>query len=48
MYAGGVRPLLANLLGPMVCDPWAIENSLHWVLDMIFRGDDNLVSFIVV
>ena len=31
--------LLANLLGPMVRDHWA-ENSLHWVLDMIFRDDE--------
>jgi predicted transposase YbfD/YdcC len=32
--------LLANLLGPMVRDHWAIENSLHWVLDMVFRDDE--------
>ena len=32
--------LLAHLLGPMVRDHWAIENSLHWVLDMVFRDDE--------
>src|SRR4051812_33145223 len=26
--------LLANLLGPIIRSHWAIENSLHWVLDM--------------
>ena len=30
---------LACLLGFMVRDRWAIENSLHWVLDMVFRDD---------
>jgi predicted transposase YbfD/YdcC len=30
---------LACLLGSMVRDYWAIENSLHWVLDMVFRDD---------
>ena len=32
--------LLANLIGPMIRDHWAIENSLHWVMDMIFRDDE--------
>jgi predicted transposase YbfD/YdcC len=32
--------LLANLLGPIIRSHWTIENSLHWVLDMIFRDDD--------
>jgi predicted transposase YbfD/YdcC len=32
--------LLANALGPMIRRHWMIENSLHWVLDMIFRDDD--------
>lgn len=32
--------LLANLLGPIVRAHWAIENSLHWVMDMIFRDDE--------
>jgi predicted transposase YbfD/YdcC len=32
--------LAACLLGPIVRSHWAIENSLHWVLDMIFRDDE--------
>ena len=32
--------LLANAVGPMIRAHWAIENSLHWVLDMIFRDDE--------
>jgi predicted transposase YbfD/YdcC len=32
--------LLASLLGPIVRSHWAIENSLHWVMDMVFRDDD--------
>jgi predicted transposase YbfD/YdcC len=32
--------LLANLLGPIIRSHWTIENSLHWVMDMIFRDDD--------
>src|SRR4051794_6006569 len=32
--------LLANLLGPIIRSHWAIENSLHWVLDMVFRDDE--------
>ncbi len=32
--------LLAGLLGPIIRSHWAIENSLHWVLDMIFRDDE--------
>ena len=32
--------LLANVIGPMIRDHWAIENSLHWVMDMIFRDDE--------
>ncbi|HTT82589.1 MAG TPA: ISAs1 family transposase [Rhizomicrobium sp.] len=31
--------LLAALVGPMIRDHWAIENSLHWVMDMVFRDD---------
>ena len=30
----------ASLLGPMIRSHWAIENSLHWVLDMVFRDDE--------
>jgi len=32
--------LLANQLGPIIRSHWAIENSLHWVMDMIFRDDE--------
>jgi predicted transposase YbfD/YdcC len=32
--------MLASLLGPVVRSHWAIENSLHWVMDMIFRDDE--------
>jgi predicted transposase YbfD/YdcC len=32
--------MLAHLLGPVVRSHWAIENSLHWVLDMLFRDDE--------
>lgn len=32
--------LAATLLGPIVRSHWAIENSLHWVMDMIFRDDE--------
>ena len=36
---------LAAQLGPVVrahwaIEKWAIENSLHWVMDMIFRDDE--------
>ncbi len=32
--------LTAALLGPIVRSHWAIENSLHWVMDMVFRDDE--------
>ena len=32
--------LLAHLLGPIIRSHWAIENSLHWVMDMVFRDDE--------
>jgi predicted transposase YbfD/YdcC len=35
--------LLANLLGPVVRSHWSVENSLHWVMDMIFRDDERRV-----
>jgi hypothetical protein len=40
-------PLLPDLLGlardqlgPVVRGHWSVENSLHWVMDMIFRDDE--------
>jgi predicted transposase YbfD/YdcC len=30
----------AETLGPIIRSHWAIENSLHWVMDMVFRDDD--------
>ena len=35
---------LAHQLGPVIRSHWAIENSLHWVMDMIFRDDECRVS----
>jgi predicted transposase YbfD/YdcC len=32
--------LAAILISPLVRGHWAIENSLHWVLDMVFRDDE--------
>ncbi|MGH7226110.1 MAG: ISAs1 family transposase, partial [Gemmataceae bacterium] len=32
--------LPAHLLGPIIRSHWAIENSLHWVMDMTFRDDE--------
>jgi predicted transposase YbfD/YdcC len=32
--------LLAAQIGLMIRDHWAIENSLHWVMDMVFRDDE--------
>lgn len=32
--------LLAAQLGPIVRQHWAVENSLHWVMDMVFRDDE--------
>jgi predicted transposase YbfD/YdcC len=31
---------LAHQTGPVIRSHWAIENSLHWVMDMIFRDDE--------
>jgi predicted transposase YbfD/YdcC len=31
---------LACQLGPVIRSHWAIENSLHWVMDMVFRDDE--------
>lgn len=30
----------ADHIGPVVRSHWAIENSLHWVMDMVFRDDE--------
>ncbi len=35
--------LPAAALGPVVRSHWAIENSLHWVMDMVFRDDESRV-----
>ncbi len=32
--------LPAARVGPMIRDHWAIEHSLHWVMDMTFRDDE--------
>lgn len=32
--------MLAHLLGPVIRNHWAIENGLHWVMDMVFRDDE--------
>jgi predicted transposase YbfD/YdcC len=32
--------MLAHLIGPTVRSHWAVENSLHWVMDMLFRDDE--------
>jgi len=32
--------LLAHQLGSVIRSHWAVENSLHWVMDMIFRDDE--------
>jgi len=32
--------MLATAIGPMIRAHWAIENSLHWVIDMVFRDDE--------
>jgi predicted transposase YbfD/YdcC len=30
----------AEAVGPMIRDHWAVENSLHWIMDMVFRDDE--------
>ena len=32
--------MLARPLRPVIRSHWAIENSLHWVMDMVFRDDE--------
>ena len=31
---------LASQMGPIIRSHWAIENSLHWVMDMVYRDDE--------
>jgi predicted transposase YbfD/YdcC len=31
---------LAYQMGPVIRSHWSVENSLHWVMDMIFRDDE--------
>jgi len=31
---------LASQMGPVIRSHWAVENSLHWVMDMLFRDDE--------
>lgn len=35
--------MAAALLGPVIRSHWAFENSLHWVMDMVFRDDESRV-----
>jgi predicted transposase YbfD/YdcC len=39
LYITSLR-LPANQLGNIVRSHWAVENSLHWVMDMVFRDDE--------
>ena len=32
--------LVASMMAPVVRAHWTIENSLHWVMDMVFRDDE--------
>jgi predicted transposase YbfD/YdcC len=32
--------MLAHLLGPAIRSHWAVDNSFHWVMDMVFREED--------
>ena len=32
--------LPAKEMGAVVRDHWAVENALHWVMDMVFRDDE--------
>lgn len=32
--------LSASHIGPIIRSHWAVENSLHWVMDMVFRDDE--------
>jgi predicted transposase YbfD/YdcC len=32
--------LAAHLIGAVIRSHWVVENSLHWVMDMVFRDDE--------
>ena len=32
--------LPASQIGPAIRHHWAVENSLHWIMDMVFRDDE--------
>lgn len=32
--------LPAAIIGPAIREHWSVENSLHWVMDMVFRDDE--------
>jgi predicted transposase YbfD/YdcC len=34
---------LAYQIGPVIRGHWAIENGLHWVMDMMFRDDESRI-----
>jgi predicted transposase YbfD/YdcC len=34
---------LAHQIGPTIRGHWAIENGLHWVMDMLFRDDETRI-----
>jgi len=38
--ATGALHVLAHLLGPIVRAHWAVEDTKHWVMDMVFRDDE--------
>ena len=39
-FAARQRLVLMAIEGAIVRSRWAIENSLHWVMDMVFRDDE--------
>jgi predicted transposase YbfD/YdcC len=32
--------LTASQLGPIIRSHWAVENNLHWIMDMVFKDDE--------
>jgi predicted transposase YbfD/YdcC len=34
---------IACQIGPVIRGHWAIENGLHWVMDMMFRDDESRI-----